>query len=155
MTPAASLWGQDLPIYAPTTEAFGCCSTLSARARFIWLWVWGPVLNSLMDICTCSGLNGSVFVVNFVDPYSSASVQGSEPAHVLAAIPPLSFAVLSLNWSSFYRQYLAVGQGIFKAANGTTFPAYVFSQLKSADLVPPKADPPATARPSSRWRHGQ
>jgi hypothetical protein len=42
-------------------------------------------------------------------------------------LPSIDFTLLSLKWSTYFEQYLAVGQGIYKAPNGTAFSAYVFS----------------------------
>jgi hypothetical protein len=73
-------------------------------------------------------------VVAFADPYSNTFVPGTEAAHVLVPIPSLRFTTLSLKWSTYFKQYLAVGQeGIYKASNGTAFSAYVFSL--SEDLL--------------------
>ncbi len=53
---------------------------------------------------------------------------GSEAVHVLAPLPSLSFTVLSVKWSTFYKQYLAVGQGMYNRTS-----AYIFA--KSDDLL--------------------
>lgn len=103
------------------------------------------------DITAWRAWDGAGFTVTLRDdPYNMTFDPTTAGAHVCEPLPPLGFYPLCLKWSTYYRRYMAVGEGMFQPSNGSApFFAYMFAL---SDNLTGWSTPPGLIRPAL---HGQ
>lgn len=82
--------------------------------------------------------NGTSFSVAFVDPYAMPRPSPTTlSSHVCAPMPSIgrNYIVLCIKFSTFFQEYVAVGEGFYTFPNGTCIHAYVYSLSTNGDVT--------------------